>query len=44
LGDIRIHPGPVGYVNVDGQTKIYLEDSIYDLYTAKNIKSLCFIK
>jgi hypothetical protein len=42
--ELPIHPGGVGGVIVDSVTTIFVEDSIYDLYSAKNVIGLCFIK
>ena len=42
--DLPLHPGSVGSIKVDSLTIISLEDSIYDLFSAKNVKGLCFIK
>jgi hypothetical protein len=41
---LPIHPGGVGSIQVDSLTTIFLEDSIYDIFSAKNINGLCFLK
>ena len=42
--ELPIHPGAVGSIKVDSITTIFLEDSINDIFSAKNIKRLCFLK
>src|SRR5207249_4336909 len=36
--ELPIHPGSVGSIKVDSQTTISLEDSIHDLYSARNVR------
>lgn len=42
--ELPIHPGAVGSIKIDSITTIFLEDSINDIFSAKNIKGLCFSK
>lgn len=42
--ELPIHPGGGGSIRVDSITTIFLEDSINDIFSAKNIEGLCFVK
>jgi hypothetical protein len=44
LSNEDVMPGPGGCVNVDSITRICIEDSIYNLYSASNLKGLYFEK